>query len=141
MKFSPTKSIPDVAAFLSHIGRNCSEFAEAFPSWDALLNAKSKNLKTAGVDIKSRRYILAQVEKFKQSQVLGNDVFTATKEIKILKKKNGGERKLNQYLSNKNILQRIDQAKHIKNFKKSNNLKNLTYNKFDKLHENLNHNL
>lgn len=141
----PTKEIPDVASFLNHIGRNTSEFSEAFPTWDALFTSSSKEMKAAGIDVKPRRYILEQVENYRKSSILNNDdptsIFTATKEIKLHPKKNGGERNLKNYLAKKRILERIEIAKIQKQYRKTQRATELKYKQLDKLHSQQNHTL
>jgi hypothetical protein len=135
-----TKEISDVPAFLNHIGRQCSEFHEAFPNWDALFTSTSKDMKAAGIDAKPRKYILDQVERYRKASFISNiPVNEATKEIKLHPKKNGGERKLNQYMAKKRILERIELAKTLKQHRKSNKALQLKYKYFDKLHVEQNH--
>ncbi|TID21042.1 hypothetical protein CANINC_003537 [Pichia inconspicua] len=129
----PTDQIPDVQTFLTKIGRNTVEYQSAFPTWDSLFTATSKDLKSAGVDVPARRYILHQVEKFKRS----NDVQPTSKSVK----KNGGERKFNQYLAQKRILDRIHTAQQLKQYRKQLKLTQMQYNRFDKIHRDLGHSL
>ncbi|KAG0681021.1 telomere length regulation protein [Pichia californica] len=134
----PTKEITDVASFLQHIGRNTTEFSEAFPTWDALFTSTSKEMKAAGIDVKPRKYILEQVENYRKTASLSNNdstsILNATKEIKLHPKKNGGERKLNKYLAQKRILERIEIAKIQKQYRKAQHATELKYKQLDKLH-------
>lgn len=62
----PTRAIPDVNTFLKVIGRNCSEYEPIFDNnWDNLFNWKSTTLKEKGLPIQQRKYILLQVDHFK----------------------------------------------------------------------------
>lgn len=133
----PTKEIPDVPAFLNRIGHNTAEYAEAFPTWDALFSSSSKEMKAAGIDVKPRRYILEQVENFRKAAFIENDpkaVFESVAEIKLHPKKNGGERNLNKYLAQKKVLQRIELAKTQKQHRKAQRATELKYKQLDKLH-------
>ena len=133
----PTKEIPDVPAFLNRIGHNTAEYAEAFPTWDALFTSSSKEMKAAGIDVKPRKYILHQVENYRKAAFLENDpkaVFESIEEIKLHPKKNGGERNLNKYLAQKRILERIELAKTQKQYRKAERARELKYRQLDKLH-------
>lgn len=83
-------------------------------------------MKAAGIDVKPRRYILYQVEQYKQHGEV--------KEIKLFAKKNGGERKFNQYIAKKKVLDNIELAKTLKKYRKDNNALLLKYKHLDKLH-------
>lgn len=139
----PTKEISDVASFLNHIGRSTSEFNEAFPTWESLFTSTSKEMKAAGIDVKPRKYILEQVERYRKTAALNNnnptEIFNATKEIKLHPKKHGGERNLNKYLAQKRILERIELAKTQKQYRKSQRALELKYKQLDKLHEQADH--
>lgn len=124
----PSNEITDVSAFLKSIGRNCVEYVEAFPTWDALFTSSGREMKAAGIDTTKRKYILHQVEVYRQS---GNVSPTP-----LSRKINGGERKLNQHLAKKRVLERIQLAKDLKAFRKQQNATTSLYNKFEKLHEN-----
>lgn len=63
----PTDRIPDVNRFLTIIGRNCNELADTYENnWSNLFTWDSRVLKEKGVPVQQRRYILLQVEKFRQ---------------------------------------------------------------------------
>ncbi|KAL3234959.1 Small ribosomal subunit protein mS41 [Nakaseomyces bracarensis] len=83
---SPSKDIPDVSTFLKAIGRECGELEETFENkWENLFKWDSRVMKEKGVSVQQRRYILQQVQKFRN----GEDI----KEIKKGKKSFfGGER-------------------------------------------------
>jgi hypothetical protein len=65
----PTPFVPDAQTFLTLIGRNLSQHASKFPSWNALFTLSSAELKELGIDPpRSRRYLLRWREKFRQGQ-------------------------------------------------------------------------
>lgn len=66
----PTAEVPDVKAFLTAIGRKCIEQEEHFPEWKTLFESSGRDLKEKGIDVSQRRYILQQVEKFRQGEPL-----------------------------------------------------------------------
>lgn len=67
----PTATIPDVAAFLNTIGRNCNEFADTYENeWNNLFKWDSSVMKEKGIPAQQRRYILFQLEKFRTGQTL-----------------------------------------------------------------------
>jgi hypothetical protein len=139
---SSTKEVPDVATFLGKIGRNTKEFSEAFPTWDALFTSSSKDMKTAGIDCKQRKYILHQVECYRKAAFVERiNPSTVLHEIKAGVKKHGGERKLNQYLAKKRILDRIETAKAQRQFRKAQKSLEMKYQQLDKLHAQQNHHL
>lgn len=66
---APSQSIPDVEAFLKTIGRDCSELTETFENkWENLFEWDSKILKSKGVSVQQRRYILHQAQKFRNGE-------------------------------------------------------------------------
>ncbi|CAI4063639.1 mitochondrial 37S ribosomal protein mS41 SKDI_08G1020 [Saccharomyces kudriavzevii IFO 1802] len=81
------EQIPDVDSFLTKIGRNCNELKDTFENnWNNLFQWDSKTLKEKGVNIQQRRYILNQVQKYRNNEPIH--------EIKLGKKSFfGGERK------------------------------------------------
>ncbi|CAI4039436.1 hypothetical protein SMKI_08G1020 [Saccharomyces mikatae IFO 1815] len=83
----PNGQIPDVNTFLTKIGRNCNELKDAFENnWNNLFQWDSKMLKEKGVNIQQRKYILNQVQKYRNNEPIC--------EIKLGKKSFfGGERK------------------------------------------------
>ncbi|SMN18449.1 similar to Saccharomyces cerevisiae YHR059W FYV4 Protein of unknown function, required for survival upon exposure to K1 killer toxin [Maudiozyma saulgeensis] len=65
----PTEQIPDASTFLNVIGRNCSEFADAYENqWDNLFKWDSRVMKEKGIPTQQRKYILFQLEKFRDKQ-------------------------------------------------------------------------
>lgn len=64
----PSEDIPDVETFLNKIGRNTIEFKEHFEDWNKLFSMKSREMKAAGIDVQARRYILNQLEKFRNGE-------------------------------------------------------------------------
>ena len=65
----PTAAIPDVAAFLNTIGRNCNEFADTYENeWNNLFKWDASVLKEKGIPVQQRKYILFQLEKFRTGQ-------------------------------------------------------------------------
>lgn len=122
----PTTQIPDVAAFLNQAGRNLAEHAEIFPTWEALFQSNGSSLKQAGIDVQSRRYLLKQLEHYRQSGTLG--VYTPG--VKL----NGGERKFNEFIGKKRVLDRIKLQQSQKMFKKEDNLMRVKESKWAKLY-------
>ncbi|CCH43949.1 hypothetical protein BN7_3504 [Wickerhamomyces ciferrii] len=61
----PSAEIPTPEAFLNKIGRNTIEHLEHFPSWHALFNTTSRQMKEKGIDVQSRRYIINMLEKYR----------------------------------------------------------------------------
>ncbi|KAI9892907.1 MAG: hypothetical protein M1814_001066 [Vezdaea aestivalis] len=78
---SPTPFVPDVQTFLSLIGRDCSKFASKIPSWDALFNLSSLELRNLGVEpTRNRRYLLRWRDNFRKKKYgLGGEL-TAVKD-------------------------------------------------------------
>ncbi|XBW35669.1 hypothetical protein QEN19_001240 [Hanseniaspora menglaensis] len=103
----PCDDIPDVTAFLNKIGRNSTEYAESVyeNKWENLFLFKLKELKSKNMPIDTRRYILSQVEKYK------NNELELVKEIKNGVKKNGGERKANKtrLAKEKDLMKELDE--------------------------------
>lgn len=89
------------------------EHLETFPSWDSLFTTKSPQLKAAGLDVQTRKYLLFQVEQFRKH----GEITTLTTPRKL----NGGERKANQHLAKKMVLERIELAKTQKLLRKQGN--------------------
>ena len=138
----PTKEIANVEAFLTHIGHNTVEFKEAFPTWESLFTSSSREMKAAGIDVKARKYILDQVERYRKAAlVTKTPVLDAIKEITPSVMKHGGERKLNQYLAQKRILERIELAKALKQYRKEERAILQKYKAFERLHSELHHTL
>jgi hypothetical protein len=86
---APTAAVPDVATFLTRIGRNCAAHAAKFGAWGTLFDASSAQLKVLGVEpARTRRYILRWRESYRRAD--GN---LALAEHKRGVKKDGGERR------------------------------------------------
>lgn len=65
----PTPFVPDVKTFLQLIGRNLSQHAAKFPSWDALFTFRSQQLRDLGISVaRDRRYLLRWTEKFRNGE-------------------------------------------------------------------------
>jgi hypothetical protein len=63
---SPTPFVPDVETFLKLIGRDMSKQASKIPSWEALFNLNSNQLREAGLEpARQRRYLIRKREKFR----------------------------------------------------------------------------
>ncbi|KAF2456639.1 IGR protein motif-domain-containing protein [Lineolata rhizophorae] len=73
---SPTPFVPDAVTFLTVIGRNLSQHASKFPSWDALFTLSSSQLRELGVEpARSRRYLLRMRERFRRGEYgIGGDL-------------------------------------------------------------------
>jgi hypothetical protein len=63
----PTPFVPDVATLFKLIGRNSGQHASKFPSWEALFNLSTAEVKELGVEpAEARRYIYRWRERFRQ---------------------------------------------------------------------------
>jgi hypothetical protein len=51
----PTEAVPDVETFLTKIGRKSIEAAENFESWQDLFTMSSYEMKSKGIDTRTRR--------------------------------------------------------------------------------------
>jgi hypothetical protein len=73
---SPTPFVPDVPTFLSLIGRQLSQHASKFKSWDELFTLSSTELKARGLDPpRTRKYLLRWREKFRRGDYgVGGDL-------------------------------------------------------------------
>ncbi|KAK5164138.1 telomere length regulation protein [Saxophila tyrrhenica] len=85
----PTPFVPDVQTFLTLIGRGLSQHASKIPSWDALFNLSSDQLKESGVEPpRARRYLLWWRERFRNGIIgIGGDldhVRDGTAELRIV---------------------------------------------------------
>lgn len=66
-----TDKVPDVNTFLNTIGRKCNEFADTYENkWDNLFKWNSRDMKEKGIPIQQRKYILFQVEKFRNGNTI-----------------------------------------------------------------------
>lgn len=67
---SPIPITPDPAAFLRIIGRNLSQYADKFPTWEALFSLTSPQLKELGVEpARSRRYLLDWLRRYREGKL------------------------------------------------------------------------
>lgn len=63
---APTPFVPDVETFLKLIGRDMSKQASKIPTWEALFNLNSTQLREAGLEpARQRRYLIRKREKFR----------------------------------------------------------------------------
>ncbi|CAO1602072.1 MAG: hypothetical protein LQ349_001038 [Xanthoria aureola] len=72
----PTPFVPDAKTFLSLIGRNLSQHAAKFPTWESLFSLKSIQLRKLGVEpARTRRYLLWWRNKFRKGEYgIGGDL-------------------------------------------------------------------
>jgi hypothetical protein len=61
----PRGNVKDVESFLTIIGKNAINSASKIASWDVLMNSSSKQLKTLGVDCKTRKHVRKWVDLYK----------------------------------------------------------------------------
>jgi hypothetical protein len=62
----PIPLIPDVATFLTVIGRGLKQHAEKFPSWESLFSLTSPQLKELGIEPpRTRRYLLQWLQRYR----------------------------------------------------------------------------
>lgn len=67
---SPRPFVPDVATFLTLIGRGLSRHASKFPSWDALFSLTSHELKELGIEPpRNRKYLLQWMQRYRHGVV------------------------------------------------------------------------
>ncbi|CAK7564177.1 MAG: telomere length regulation protein [Sporothrix epigloea] len=65
----PIPLVPDVATFLSVIGRNMKQHTAKFPSWEALFTLTSQQLRELGIEPpRDRRYLLRWVHRFREGR-------------------------------------------------------------------------
>lgn len=84
-----TTKVPDVASFLKLIGRNASIHATKLPTWEALFNSTSAQLKSVGVEpARLRKYIIWWRERYR---IAGGEIELG--EVKRGRKIDGGERR------------------------------------------------
>jgi hypothetical protein len=58
-----------VELFLKKIGRMCDQYAALFTSWDHFWQCDSRNMKTLGVALRDRKYILNWMSKYKNGML------------------------------------------------------------------------
>lgn len=51
----PTEKIPDVAAFLTAIGRGSDSHLDNFETWESLMKMTSSEMKGKGIDVRARK--------------------------------------------------------------------------------------
>lgn len=97
------ENVHDLTTFLTLIGRNCIEHAELFENdLGKFLGTKGKQMKSLGIDVQTRRYMLRWINKFENN-------LEPLREHKQGKKKNGGERKQKEILAKRRALHRIEE--------------------------------
>ncbi|MBE3045329.1 hypothetical protein IMZ48_22815 [Candidatus Bathyarchaeota archaeon] len=65
----PIPIVPDAASFLRIIGRNLGQYAEKFPTWEALFSLTSPQLKEMGIEpARSRRYLLDSLRRYREGK-------------------------------------------------------------------------
>ncbi|KKA28357.1 hypothetical protein TD95_000196 [Thielaviopsis punctulata] len=63
---APIPLIPDVPTFLRVIGRDLVQYADKFPSWEALFTLSSEQLRELGVEpARSRKYLLQWLQRYR----------------------------------------------------------------------------
>lgn len=66
----PIPIVPDPASFLRIIGRDLSQYADKFPSWEALFSLTSPQLKEMGVEpARTRRYLLDWLRRYREGKL------------------------------------------------------------------------
>ncbi|WPH01021.1 Hypothetical protein R9X50_00385500 [Acrodontium crateriforme] len=72
----PTPFVPDAQTFLTLIGRNMSQHAAKFPTWDALFTLTSDQLRESGVEpARARKYLLWWRERYRNGIMgIGGDL-------------------------------------------------------------------
>jgi putative component of toxin-antitoxin plasmid stabilization module len=91
---APTPFVPDVPTFLSLIGRQLSQHASKFTSWESLFQNTSETLRESGVEpARSRRYLLWWRERFRRGEYgIGGDlqeVIDGVAELRVVKNADG----------------------------------------------------
>lgn len=72
----PIPFVPDVPTFLKLIGRNASQYADKFPTWESFFSLGTDDLRKLGVDPpRMRRYLLRWRDKFRNGELgVGGDL-------------------------------------------------------------------
>lgn len=123
----PTKVIPDVDTFLAKIGRQAAEHSAVFENdWNKFFTMSSDAMKEAGVDTKSRKYIMDWQERFRVGRPL--------QDFKLHPKTHGGERKAKTYAIERNAKDRIKLDQLKKKYRKESTQSTIQRNKWAKLH-------
>ncbi|KAI0459788.1 IGR protein motif-domain-containing protein [Xylaria acuta] len=73
---SPTPLVPDVATFLTVIGRDLKQHASKIPDWESLFTLTSEQLRELGVEPpRARKYLIQWRQRFRQGQYgIGGDL-------------------------------------------------------------------
>ncbi|KAL1899021.1 telomere length regulation protein [Ceratocystis pirilliformis] len=67
---APIPLIPDVPTFLRAIGRDLVQYADKFPSWEALFTLSSEQLRELGVEpARSRKYLLQWLQRYRNGEL------------------------------------------------------------------------
>eukprot|EP00127_Corallochytrium_limacisporum_P001585 Clim_evm4s67 gene=Clim_evmTU4s67 len=61
----PPRDGETVESFLTKIGRNTVQFADRFDNWEHLFRATSYDLKEMGMDVRTRKFLLGWVERYR----------------------------------------------------------------------------
>ncbi|CAK9438745.1 mitochondrial 37S ribosomal protein mS41 [Lodderomyces beijingensis] len=101
------ENVHDLKTFLELIGRNCVEHLDVFEGdLNKFIETPSSKMKEAGIDTRTRRYLLRWKHKFV------NDL-EPLREHKRGKKKNGGERKAKTVIAKRKALQRAEEREQL----------------------------
>ncbi|KAM7193833.1 IGR protein motif domain containing protein [Rhypophila sp. PSN 637] len=81
--------VPDVETFLTLIGRGLKQYANKFPTWEALFSLTSEQLRELGVEPpRTRRYLIQWRQKFREGKFgIGGDLKHVENGVAILKPK------------------------------------------------------
>lgn len=96
-------NVDDLETFFSLIGRNTVEHLDLFEgNLQKFLDTSSREMKTMGIDVSTRRYMLRWKHKFV------NDLENLREHKKGVKR-NGGERKAKTVLAKRKALERLEE--------------------------------
>ncbi|KAI0446576.1 IGR protein motif-domain-containing protein [Xylaria telfairii] len=92
----PTPLVPDVATFLTVIGRNLKQHAAKIPDWESLFTLTSEQLRELGVEPpRSRKYLIRWRQRFREGQYgIGGDlrhVEDGVAHLRVLEAANGAD--------------------------------------------------
>lgn len=108
-----TTVIPDVTTFLTKIGRNTTQHAAKFETWEQFFNLTSAQMKALGIEpARDRRYILHWREAFR---VAGGRL--ALREHKRGVKIDGGERRRKEVRAKRRAAENKDRRQAAENEK------------------------
>lgn len=97
------ENVHDLETFFSLIGRNTIEHLDLFEGdLQKFLDTSSRQMKSMGIDVSTRRYMLRWKNKFV------NDLEPLREHVRG-KKRNGGERKAKEVLAKRRALKRIEE--------------------------------